>query len=32
MHGELRQGALEGVMVEAVARAADVPAAGFAAP
>lgn len=25
--GELRQGALEGVMVEAVARAADVPAA-----
>ena len=27
LHGELRQGALEGVMVEAVARAADVPAA-----
>ena len=27
MHGELRQGALEGVMVEAVARAAEVPAA-----
>ena len=27
VHGELRQGALEGVMVEAVARAADVPAA-----
>jgi DNA ligase-1 len=27
MHGELRQGALEGVMVEAVARAAAVPAA-----
>jgi DNA ligase-1 len=27
MYGELRQGALEGVMVEAVARAADVPAA-----
>jgi DNA ligase 1 len=26
LHGELRQGALEGVMVEAVARAADVPA------
>ena len=26
--GELRQGALEGVMVEAVARAAEVPAAG----
>lgn len=28
LHGELRQGALEGVMVEAVARAAGVPAAG----
>ena len=27
LHGELRQGALEGVMVEAVARAAEVPAA-----
>ena len=27
LHGELRQGALEGVMVEAVARAAAVPAA-----
>ncbi len=27
LHGELRQGALEGVMVEAVARVADVPAA-----
>ena len=27
LHGELRQGAQEGVMVEAVARAADVPAA-----
>ena len=27
LHGELRQGALEGVMVEAVARAAGVPAA-----
>jgi DNA ligase-1 len=27
LHGELRQGALEGVMVEAVARAADVPPA-----
>ncbi len=26
LHGELRQGALEGVMVEAVARAADAPA------
>jgi DNA ligase 1 len=26
LHGELRQGALEGVMVEAIARAADVPA------
>jgi ATP-dependent DNA ligase I len=26
LHGELRQGALEGVMVEAVARAAEVPA------
>jgi DNA ligase-1 len=26
LHGELRQGALEGVMVEAVARAAGVPA------
>jgi DNA ligase-1 len=25
LHGELRQGALEGVMVEAVARAAEVP-------
>jgi DNA ligase-1 len=27
LHGELRQGALEGVMTEAVARAADVPLA-----
>ena len=27
LHGELRQGAQEGVMVEAVARAADVPSA-----
>jgi DNA ligase-1 len=27
MHGELRQGALEGVLVDAVARAANVPAA-----
>jgi DNA ligase-1 len=27
LHGELRQGALEGVMVEAVARAAEIPAA-----
>ncbi len=27
LHGELRQGALEGVMTEAVARAADVPVA-----
>jgi DNA ligase-1 len=27
LHGELRQGALEGVMLEAVARAAGVPAA-----
>ena len=27
LHGELRQGALEGVMVEAVARAAELPAA-----
>jgi DNA ligase-1 len=27
LHGELRQGALEGVMVDAVARAADVPVA-----
>lgn len=27
LYGELRQGALEGVMVEAVARAADVPVA-----
>ena len=26
LHGELRQGALEGIMVDAVARAADVPA------
>jgi ATP-dependent DNA ligase I len=26
LHGELRQGALEGVMIEAVARAAEVPA------
>src|SRR5262245_47638654 len=26
LHGELRQGALEGVMVEAVARAAELPA------
>ena len=30
--GELRQGALEGVMVDAVARAAGVPAARCAAP
>jgi DNA ligase-1 len=29
LHGELRQGALEGVMVEAVARAAEVPAEAF---
>jgi DNA ligase-1 len=27
LHGELRQGAQEGVMIEAVARAADVPSA-----
>jgi DNA ligase-1 len=27
LHGELRQGALEGVMAEAIARAAEVPAA-----
>ena len=27
LHGELRQGALEGVMLDAIARAADVPAA-----
>ncbi len=26
LHGELRQGALEGIMVDAVARAAEVPA------
>ena len=28
VHGELRQGALEGVLVDAIARAAKVPAAG----